>query len=95
MLRKRVFSQRKRRKRQFFHDVGIQNFEVIYEGQVMAHIQNHKNTTSKHKNFAIFPLILREIDAEKTCFQPAKTQKMNNLFMTLVYKILRIFKNNK
>jgi hypothetical protein len=26
----------------FFHDDGIQNFEVIYEEQVMAHIQNHK-----------------------------------------------------
>jgi hypothetical protein len=25
---------------QFFHDVGIQNFEVIYEDKVMAHIQN-------------------------------------------------------
>jgi hypothetical protein len=51
---------------QIFHDVGIQNFEVIYEEQVMAHIQNHKNTTSKHKNFSIFSLILREIDAEKS-----------------------------
>jgi hypothetical protein len=29
MLRKRV------------QDVGIQNFEVIYEEQVMAHFQNH------------------------------------------------------
>jgi hypothetical protein len=34
--------------------------------------------TWKHKNFNIFPLILREIDAEKTLFQPAKTQKMTN-----------------
>jgi hypothetical protein len=25
---------------QFFHDVGIQNFEVFYKEQVMAHIQN-------------------------------------------------------
>jgi hypothetical protein len=25
----------------FIQDVGIQNFEVIYEEQVMAHIQNH------------------------------------------------------
>jgi hypothetical protein len=32
--------------------------------------------TLKHKNFTIFPLILRQIDAEKTHFQPAKTQKM-------------------
>jgi hypothetical protein len=30
MLRKRV------------HDVGIQNFEVIYEEEVLAHIQNNK-----------------------------------------------------
>jgi hypothetical protein len=50
---------------QFFHDVGIQNFEVFYEEQVLAHIQNHKKATSKHKNFTIFPHILREIDAEK------------------------------
>jgi hypothetical protein len=30
----------------------------------------------KHKNFTISPLILREINAEKTHLQPAKTQKM-------------------
>jgi hypothetical protein len=42
MLRKRVFSQRKRRKWPISQDVGIQNFEVIYEEQVMAHIQNHR-----------------------------------------------------
>jgi hypothetical protein len=29
---------------QLFHDAGIQNFEVIYKEQVMAHIQNN----SKH-----------------------------------------------
>jgi hypothetical protein len=40
MLRKRVFSQRNRRKWPLFQDVGIQNFKVIYEQQVMAHIQN-------------------------------------------------------
>jgi hypothetical protein len=34
--------------------------------------------TSKHENFTIFPLILRVIHAEKTRFQPAKTQKMKN-----------------
>jgi hypothetical protein len=49
-----------------FQDVGIQNFEVIYEEQVMAHNQNHKNTTSKHKNCTILPLILRERYADKT-----------------------------
>jgi hypothetical protein len=37
-----------------------------------------QNTTSKPKNFTIFPLILRERDAEKTRFQAAKTQKMTN-----------------
>jgi hypothetical protein len=52
--------------------------EVIYEEQVMAHIQNHKNTTSKYKNFTIIPLYQWEIDAEKTRFQPTKTQKMTN-----------------
>jgi hypothetical protein len=50
----------------FFQDVGIQNFEVIYEEQVMAHIQNQTNTPSKHKTFTIFPLIHREIDADKS-----------------------------
>jgi hypothetical protein len=49
-----------------------------------------QNTTLKHKNFTIFSLILREIDAEKTNFQPAKTQKMTNLFMNLEFKILRL-----
>jgi hypothetical protein len=32
--------------------------------------------TLKHINFTIFPLNLREIYAEKTHFQRAKTQKM-------------------
>jgi hypothetical protein len=35
-----------------------------------------QNITLKHKNFDIIPLIFRKIDAEKTRFQPAKTQKM-------------------
>jgi hypothetical protein len=42
MLSKRVFSQRKRRKLPIFQDVGIQNFQFIYEEQEIAHIQNHK-----------------------------------------------------
>jgi hypothetical protein len=50
-----------------FQEFRIQNFEVIYEEQVMAHIQNHKNTTWKHKNCTILPLTLREINADKTC----------------------------
>jgi hypothetical protein len=54
-----------------------------------------KNTTSKHKNCTIFPVILRESDAEKTRFQPAKMQKMNTLFRTLEFKILRLFMKNK
>jgi hypothetical protein len=41
MLRKHVFSQPKRINWPFSHVVGIQNFEVIYEEQVMAHNQNH------------------------------------------------------
>jgi hypothetical protein len=41
-----------------------------------------QNTNSNHKNFTIFPPILREIDAEKTCFQPAKTQEKTNFFMS-------------
>jgi hypothetical protein len=35
-----------------------------------------QNTTSKHKNFTIFPLIIGESDAEKKRFQPAKKQKI-------------------
>jgi hypothetical protein len=26
---------------QFFHDIGIQNFDLIYEEKVMDHMQNH------------------------------------------------------
>jgi hypothetical protein len=50
----------------FFRTLEFLNFEVIYEEQVMAHIQTHTNTTSKLKNCTIFPLILREIDADKS-----------------------------
>jgi hypothetical protein len=76
-------------------DVGIQNFEVIYEEQVMAHIQNHKNTTSKHVNCTIFPLNLRDQDADKTRFKPVKTQKMTTFFRTLEFKTFRLFMKNK
>jgi hypothetical protein len=54
-----------------------------------------QNTTWKHKNFTIFPVTHREIDAEKRRFQPAKRQKMTNFFMTLEFKILRLFMKNK
>jgi hypothetical protein len=47
-------------------DVGIKNFEVIYEEQVMAHIQNHKKHDFESKNSTIFTLILRERDGDKT-----------------------------
>jgi hypothetical protein len=33
---------------------------------------------SKRKNFTIFHIIFREIDAEGKRFEPAKTQKMTN-----------------
>jgi hypothetical protein len=78
MLRKRVFRQRKRRKWPIFHDVRIQNFEVIYWEQVMAHIQNYTKYDIETWNFHHFPLPLREIDDEKTRFQPAKKQKITN-----------------
>jgi hypothetical protein len=54
-----------------------------------------QDTNSKHKNFTIFSLILREFDAEKSSFQPAIMQKMTNFFMTLEFKILRLFSKNK
>jgi hypothetical protein len=54
-----------------------------------------QNTISKHKNCTIFPLILRERDAQKTRFEPAKTQKMTSYFRTLEFKILRLFMMNK
>jgi hypothetical protein len=38
---KTLFQPEKTQKMTITQDVGIQNFEVIYEGQVMAHIQNH------------------------------------------------------
>jgi hypothetical protein len=37
----RFLSAKMQKKTNFFHDDGIQKFEVIYEEQVMAHIQNH------------------------------------------------------
>jgi hypothetical protein len=40
--------------------------------------RNTEIRNSKDKKFTIFPLILREIDTEKTRFQPAKTQKKTN-----------------
>jgi hypothetical protein len=54
-----------------------------------------KNTTSNHKNFTMLHLIFREIYVEKTHFLPAKTQKMTNFFMTLEFKFLGLFMNNK
>jgi hypothetical protein len=33
----------------------------------MAHIQNHTKHNFEQKNCTIFPLILRETDADKTC----------------------------
>jgi hypothetical protein len=86
-LRKCVFRKRKCRKFPIFYDVGIQYFEVIYEEQVMAHIQNNTKHNFQKKKISTFSL--REIDAEKTLFQAAKTQKMTNFFMTFEFKILR------
>jgi hypothetical protein len=82
MLRKRVFSQRNAKNVQCFHDDGVQNFEVIYEEGVRAHIQNQTKHDIETKNFNIFPLILREIDSEIMRFLAAKTQKMTNFFKT-------------
>jgi hypothetical protein len=61
---------------QFFHDVGIQNFEVIYEEQVMAHIQNH----TKHdiKNIKISPFFLLSLENSmkiKHVFRKRKLRK--------------------
>jgi hypothetical protein len=53
-----------------------------------------QNTSSKPKGFTIFTLILRDIDAMKTRFQPAKTQKMTNFKMTFEFKILILFMKN-
>jgi hypothetical protein len=76
-------------------DVGIQNFEVIYEEQVVAHILYHKKHDFETKNCTIFLLILREREGEKTRFQPAKTQKITTFFRTLEFKILRLFMKSK
>jgi hypothetical protein len=43
---------------------------------MIAHIQNHKKHDFETKNFTKSPFLLREFDADKTLFQPAKTQKM-------------------
>jgi hypothetical protein len=59
-------------------DDRIKNFEVVYEEQMMAPFQNHTKHDIETKNFTNLPLLLREIDAEKTLFQPVKTQKMTS-----------------
>jgi hypothetical protein len=48
---KMLFQPVKTQKMTITKDVGIENFEVIYEDQMMAHIQNHTNMTLKHKRF--------------------------------------------
>jgi hypothetical protein len=53
-----------------------------------------QNMTLKHKNFTIFHLILREINAEKTHFQSAKTQKMT-INLEVGIQNLRLFLKNK
>jgi hypothetical protein len=52
--------------------------------------RNTQNTSSKHKNFTIFPLINRDIDAKKTRFQPAKTKKMPNFFQDVEIQNLEV-----
>jgi hypothetical protein len=54
--------------------------KVIYEEQVMAHIQNHTKLDFKTWKLHHFPHIHREIAAEKTRFQTAKVQKISTLF---------------
>jgi hypothetical protein len=89
------FQLAKKQKIPIFHDVGIQNFEVIYKNKWWLISRTTQNTISKHKNFTIFPLSLRQIDVEKTRIQPAKTQEMTYFFMTLEFKILRLFMKKK
>jgi hypothetical protein len=96
ILRKRVFSQRKSQKMtNFFKTSEFKFLSLFIKNDWWLISRNTQNTTSKHKNFTIFSLILREFDAEKTRSQPAKTQKMTNFFMMLEFKILRLLMNNK
>jgi hypothetical protein len=76
-------------------DVGIQNFEVIYEERVMAHIQNLKKHDFETQKLLHFPLILRERNAQKTRFKPAKTKKITTFFRTLEFKLLRLCMKKK
>jgi hypothetical protein len=71
MLRKRV------------QDVGIQNFEVIYEEQMMDHIQKHNKTR------------LRNIKMSPYSSYPQRKRCWENAFRTLEFKILGLFLKNK
>jgi hypothetical protein len=47
-------------------EVGIKNFEVIFEEHVMAHIQNHTNQDFETLYLHHFSSYLQRIDADKT-----------------------------
>jgi hypothetical protein len=75
MLSKSDFSQLKPRKWPISQGVGIQNFEFIYEVQVMVHIRTTQNITWKHKNFTIFLLSSEKSMLRKRVFSQRKGRK--------------------
>jgi hypothetical protein len=72
------FRQRKRKKWPIFHDFDFKILRLFKKNKWWLTSRTTQNTISKDKYFTIFSLILREIDAQKTRFQPAKTPKMTN-----------------
>jgi hypothetical protein len=95
MLRKRVFSQRNCRKWPISQDVGIQNYEVIYEEQVMAHIQNqtkHEFEIEKFHHFSTYPQRNRCCE---NAISASENAENDQFLRTLEFKILMIFMKNK
>jgi hypothetical protein len=78
MVRKRVISQRNAEKDQLPRTLEFKILRLFMENKCWLTSRITQIMTSKHKKFTIFPLILRDVDAEKTRIQPAKTQNMKN-----------------
>jgi hypothetical protein len=68
MRRKRFFSLQKRRKWQLHRTLKFKILNLLMKNKWWLTSKNTQNMNLKHKNFTIFPLILREINAEKTHF---------------------------
>jgi hypothetical protein len=76
MLRKRDLTAKTKKMNNFFSTLEYKILRLFVKNKWWLTSRTTKIMTSIHKNFTLIPPILREIDAVKTRFQPAKTQKM-------------------